>query len=164
MRKGLLGVALIGCGAIVVLSMLATHYLGNTPKIAELRYIRELLATDGRLVRLYYAPSPPFPKAGTAGHGLRLIYKFQHGPAHGTLQQQANRLGDSIFRQWTGDPELAFVECSHRSRPATRPPPPRLREAAAETDVSGPPWPELTLALSPQGVRSPRLARPRGSR
>ncbi len=112
-----MGVALIGCAAIMILSMLATHYLSSTPRIAELMELRRGLDSEGRLVRIYYAP-PPAPLAGTQGHGLRLVYKFHHGPSHGTLQQQANRMGDTIFKRWAGSPKLAFVEVRDAAIPS----------------------------------------------
>lgn len=120
MRKGLLGIALLGCGAILVLSLLATHYLSSTPRVAELMELRRGLDSDGRLVRIFYAPSPA-PAVGTEGHGLRLIYRFQHGPSHGTIQQQANRLGDTIFSRWAGSPKLAFVEVRDAAIPDDTP-------------------------------------------
>ncbi len=79
--------------------------------------LRRGLDSDGRLVRIFYAPGPA-PAAGTEGHGLRLVYKFQHGPSHGTLQQQANRLGDTVFARWAGSPKLAFVEVRDAAIPA----------------------------------------------
>lgn len=141
MRKGLLGVALIGCGATVVLSILATHYLGTTPKIAELMELRRGLDSEGRLVRIYYAPKPA-PPAGTEGHGLRLVYKFQHGPSHGTLQQQANRLGDTIFKRWAGRPKLAFVE---------------MRDASVPKDDPGG-WIRVEPLANPWEQRAPKTA------
>lgn len=148
MRKGLLGVALIGCGATVVLSVMATHYLGSSPRIAELLELRRGLDSDGRLVRLYYAPKPA-PPAGSPGHGLRVIYKFHHGPSHGTLQQQANRLGDAIFKRWAGTPKLAFVEVRDAAHPREDPGGWLRVEPAA--NPWGPPATTTTAAPPPPG-------------
>jgi hypothetical protein len=142
-RKGILGVALIGCGAVMVLSVMATHYLGSSPRIAELLELRRGLDSDGRLVRIYYAPKPA-PPAGSPGHGLRAIYKFRHGPSHGTLQQQANRLGDAIFKRWAGTPKLAFVE---------------VRDAAIPRDQPGG-WLRVEPAANPWDPKPPGTAAP----
>jgi hypothetical protein len=104
----------MGLVAMVMLALIATHYLETSPLISPLVNLRTLCEqTPGlpqRLVDLTWAPDP---KPGQPGHGLRAVFRPVHGPKAPTRMQQADELARFILRGWApakSVPKLGFVE------------------------------------------------------
>ena len=97
--------AMIGVGAIVILSMLASHYIASNPALRPMLDLRALMRqTYGdRIVRLHWAPDQ-------LGSALRVVYRPERGPTAKPLERQAREMGGFVLSNWSGTQRLSYVE------------------------------------------------------
>ena len=100
MRKGLLLMAVIGFGGIILLTLLMQFMLDLNPTVGAITALRAMARDTwgDRLISLSYAPSPA---PGEPGQGLRAVFRPEVGPRARTREQQANELGDWLLERST---------------------------------------------------------------